>query len=62
MWKCLYVYVCNMWMMPVCGCISACTYKYICVFDHACVNVYALYVCVCRCMFIRVPICKYVNI
>ena len=25
------VYTYDIWMMLVCGCISACTYKYICV-------------------------------
>ena len=27
----VYVYACNIWMMLVCGCINACTYKYTCV-------------------------------
>ena len=27
----VYVYACNIWIMLVCGCINACTYKYICV-------------------------------
>ena len=38
----IYVYMCgsvNMWMMLVCESINACTYKYICVFDHTGVNV-----------------------
>ena len=28
------VYTCNIWMMLVCGCINACTYKYMCLIMH----------------------------
>ena len=37
-------------MIVLCGCIYACTYKYICVFDQA--NVYVCSVCVDICLFV----------
>ena len=53
-----YVSICMIWMILVCGCIYACTYKHLCVFDQ---NFYVIYVYVCICRYVNVSASLFQN-